>query len=525
MAGSGEITKRDDGKWSFLVKSSTGETVATDPGEGFVTPSDAEEVLQTLLRGGYGGPIEAPGTVTCGQEVTEDVTLEGDLVCTSGPALVIAADNITVDLGGFTISGKGADAVTAPGIVFRNVKGCTLQKGTVAGFGAGIAINGGSNNVVQNVTVADNVGATDGDFGDGIVVDDSSNNRIQGNNVAGNGPFSGIALVGACRQNEISQNLVADNNLMAGGGVSRQAMGIRVEGPAADNNRIVGNTVTGNGADGIAVLSTCLNPDTGCAGTPPNEGNVITGNMSHGNGTSGRGDGIHLPCVHQPVAAAHTAITDNVTNDNATNGICIDAVGGANPGPTENRMSGNIAHGNGEFDAFDGNAGPECGSNVWEDNDFGTFNWPCVGGEEPTSTEQASIGPVELRIDLDDTQATVHVTYDINFSADDVKSNHVYTEVCRLIGDDTDVGDTPAAGSDDTLGFLTPLFNDDTAPTGDSPTVSRHFMKPIRKQVLDEDRATVPNPDEIRATVTLTPVFPATGEPVRAESNMVSLTL
>ncbi len=50
-------------------------------------------------------------------------------------------------------------------------------------------------------------------------------------------------------------------------------------------------------------------------------------------------------------------------------------------------------------------------------------------------------------------------------------------------------------------------------------------MKPIGKQVLDEDRAAVPNPDEIRATVTLTPVFPATGDPVRAESNLVSLTL
>jgi hypothetical protein len=36
MAGSGEIFRRDDGRWSFLVRSSTGEAVATDAAEGFV---------------------------------------------------------------------------------------------------------------------------------------------------------------------------------------------------------------------------------------------------------------------------------------------------------------------------------------------------------------------------------------------------------------------------------------------------------------------------------------------------------
>ncbi len=522
MAGSGELTKRSDGTWAFVVRSSTGETVATDAGEGFATQAEARLVLQTLLGGGYDGPIVSEATITCGQEITEDVTLESDLVCTSGPALVIAADNITVDLGGFTVSGEGPEAATAPGIVFRNVKGCTLQKGTVTGFGAGVAVNGGSNNVVQNVACRDNLGSQGSDFGDGIVVNDSSGNRIEGNTVARNGPFSGISLVGACSENEISRNVIVDTMFPGDPGASRQAMGIRVEGPAADNNTIVGNTVTGSGADGIAVLSTCLNPDAGCAGTPPNEGNVITANMSHGNGISGRGDGIHLPCVHQPVAASHTTITDNATNDNATHGICIDAVGDSNPGPTENRISGNIAHGNGEFDGFDGNTDPGCDSNVWENNDFGTVNQPCVRGAGAEG-EQATIGPVELRVDLAGAAATVHVTYDINFSEQDVGMNQIYSEVCRIIGDDTEVGDTPAAGTDDTLGFLTPLFNDDTAPIGNSPTLSRHFMKTIRKQTLDEDRGPVPNPDEIRASVTLIPRAPATGQPIRAESNLVSL--
>jgi hypothetical protein len=119
----------------------------------------------------------------------------------------------------------------------------------------------------------------------------------------------------------------------------------------------------------------------------------------------------------------------------------------------------------------------------------------------------------------------VHVTYDINFSERDVQARQVYAEECRLIGDDTGTGDPPAAGDDDTLRFLTPLFNDNVTPEGSSRTLSRHFMRTFRRSELDEDRFSVPNPDEIRAVVTLTPVAAATGNPIRRESDVVNLTI
>jgi hypothetical protein len=200
--------------------------------------------------------------------------------------------------------------------------------------------------------------------------------------VVHNGPYSGISLVGASTGNMIHQNTVTDNNMLPGDpSVGRQCMGIRIEGPAANNNKIVGNTVLRSGADGIVVLATCLTPDTGCAGTPPNEGNEITGNMSHNNGTSGRGDGIRLFAVPQPVAPAHTVVSGNVANDNQTHGISIDANGAANPGPTENKVSANSAHGNLDFDGFDGNSA--CGANTWDGNDFGRANQPCVSAGAP----------------------------------------------------------------------------------------------------------------------------------------------
>jgi parallel beta-helix repeat protein len=315
--------------------------------------------------------------VACGQEVTANITLDGDLHCSSGPALIVTADNVTVDLAGHTISGDGDETASTPGILLRNVKGVTVQKGTVERFGAGVAIQGGANNVIQNMTLQDNVGDPAGDFGDGIAVNGSSGNRIRGNTVRRNGPFSGISLVGACTNNEIRENVVTDNNMLPGQPQrGRQDMGIRIEGPAANNNRVVGNTVTGSGADGIVVLPTCADPQRGCTGTPGNEGNEISKNASHRNGTSGNGSGIRLFSVPAPVAATKTTVADNVTNENTTHGVAVDAAGAGTPQPFGNRLTGNQGRGNLQFDGFDGNA--TCGSNTWSGNDFVKVNQPCV---------------------------------------------------------------------------------------------------------------------------------------------------
>ncbi len=395
MAGIGELFKGTNGKWSFRVKASNGTVVAIDDGPGYSTKSQAKAVLQRLLKGDYNGPIREPSAVTCGQEITANLTLDGDIKCTEGPALIITADNVVVDLGGFTVSGPQAAGADAPGILLKNVKGVTVRKGTIKGFESGVAIMGGSNNVIENVTCEDNVGTTEGNFGDGITLNGSNNNTIRGNTIRRNGPFSGIALVGACSKNEIRDNVITDNNMLPGDpSHGRQAMGIRLEGPAANNNKIIGNTITGSGAEGICVLPTCADPQAGCAGTPGNEGNEISGNMSHSNGTSGQGSGIRLFAVPQPVAASKTKITENVTNDNRTFGIAIDAVGNANPGPPKNKVTGNSGRGNGQFDGFDGNT-PACGSNKWDGNKFAKVNQPCVGAPNPMAlTENLAVETV-----------------------------------------------------------------------------------------------------------------------------------
>ncbi|CAN5168350.1 hypothetical protein BH18ACT4_BH18ACT4_12410 [soil metagenome] len=132
----------------------------------------------------------------------------------------------------------------------------------------------------------------------------------------------------------------------------------------------------------------------------------------------------------------------------------------------------------------------------------------------------AAIDEVGLKITpTGGSEASVDVKYVIEFDSYDQNSNQTYVEVCKLVGDDTHAGDPASEAPDDTLGYLTPLFFRDTRSDGRA-SLERQFTKSFHQRDLDEDRGLVPNPDEIRAVVTLTPVAPSV---VTTESNMVTL--
>jgi len=80
MAGSGELFKDSDGKWSFRVLASTGDVVAVHDGAAFTSKTGARATLTKLLKGGYNGPVSDAATLSCGQEIKKDTTLQGDLV-------------------------------------------------------------------------------------------------------------------------------------------------------------------------------------------------------------------------------------------------------------------------------------------------------------------------------------------------------------------------------------------------------------------------------------------------------------
>jgi hypothetical protein len=127
----------------------------------------------------------------------------------------------------------------------------------------------------------------------------------------------------------------------------------------------------------------------------------------------------------------------------------------------------------------------------------------------------ASISAVSLSVVTSVANADITVTYSLTGSAFDIASGQPYTEVCRLMGDDT--GIVPAEDNvDDVIpnGLMTPIFSFPVVFTNALP-INRTRTKTIAKSDLNEDVGT----DEIRALVTLTPLPPVA---VSRESNQVT---
>jgi hypothetical protein len=138
----------------------------------------------------------------------------------------------------------------------------------------------------------------------------------------------------------------------------------------------------------------------------------------------------------------------------------------------------------------------------------------------------ASIGSIDLGpITINVANATVDVDVEVKFTSYDVNSNQPYRMVCRLMGDDTPEGNpdevipggslTPAI----TLGGVTIDLGQAVQADGlTSKTFT--FNKTLPKANLNEDTGAEPNPDEIQAEVTLTPILPTT---VTKQSNVQTL--
>ena len=89
--------------------------------------------------------------------------------------------------------------------------------------------------------------------------------------------------------------------------------------------------------------------------------------------------------------------------------------------------------------------------------------------------------------------------------------------VVRLVGDDT-----PEGNADEAIlnGNLTPLLFGQVIQSDGLASKTFSFTKTLPKANLDEDKPPEPNPDEIQAEVTLTPILPTT---VTRQSNVRTL--
>ncbi len=230
----------------------------------------------------------AADDVECGDVITQDTTLHEDIGPCPGTGLIVRADGVHLDLGGYAVTGENGEGDTI-GILVSRVSGVHVLNGTVQGFDAGVVIREGGANMVHDMTVQDNVNDFSledqtCDAGDGITMINSDGNSINMNNVLNNGPYGGITLLGDSDDNVIENNKVEGNDIASPAGSAcgntLQDEGIRVEGPGADDNTIHRNTVLDSLLSGIGLHGhVCAPLDPSVPPDDPNTGNVITNNF------------------------------------------------------------------------------------------------------------------------------------------------------------------------------------------------------------------------------------------------------
>jgi parallel beta-helix repeat protein len=237
-----------------------------------------------LTPGAYASKADHVG---CGQTITADATLDSDLTKCSGPGITIGADDITLDLNGHTIAGKGK------GSGVNNVAGydgVTIEDGSIHDFMESVAIVGASDNHLRGLSLSDNRHV-------GIYVQDSSAIQIEQSSVV-DIRFAGIFLWR-------SHDVRVEGNSSSGNGAGLVAQ-------ASDHLAIEANAFQGNSYEGIALSQSSEShvagitvSDNGGAGIFLDAANT---NQVSGNFASHNGDGIGV------IGNANT-ITDNQIAD------------------------------------------------------------------------------------------------------------------------------------------------------------------------------------------------------------------
>ena len=220
----------------------------------------------TLVSGARAAP---PVNVSCGETITADTTLAGDLIDCPNNGIVIGADDITLDLNGHRIDGDGTEFADCPKNTFCDVgvlddrhDGVKIKGGSTRQFLFGVWLAGARNSRVVDISSSKNVFF-------GAVVGRSSRSVIRDGSFSHNIPpeGDGIGLFGSDHI-KIANNSIKDNrgpgvhvdgsnhNVIKGNLFSHSSPGVLIGGDRAsdrgDRNEVRGNRFVRN-SEGILV--------------------------------------------------------------------------------------------------------------------------------------------------------------------------------------------------------------------------------------------------------------------------------
>ncbi|MDQ3854513.1 MAG: right-handed parallel beta-helix repeat-containing protein [Thermoproteota archaeon] len=214
------------------------------------------------------------GIASCGQVVTQDVTLTSDLNCDNGDGLIVGASGITINMNGYSITGPQGGGAENPTTANSNMEDGNAENPTTANSNS----EGGN---AENITPVSTAGqTTDYDGSSGILVANADNVAIAGlGEIAG---FSrGVTFLGSSGgaltdvqlvNNEIGAVIASSE----GTEVSRNTItnnGIAVVSDASNGGVTAFNQIVANLEQGILLLGS--------------SDNVVAANNMYGNGASG----------------------------------------------------------------------------------------------------------------------------------------------------------------------------------------------------------------------------------------------
>src|SRR6059036_3721488 len=171
---------------------------------------------------------------TCAMRVSESFTLANDMSC-AGDGMVVITDNVTIDLGGHTLTGPGMGPQTWPlpqldsvGVRTGGHTNVTIRNGTISQFSTGIYFVDEVKSRIEDVTSERNR------FG--FYIHASSQNAIRRSTVVGN--VYGLHL------QDSNDNIIEGNNLIRQTYNSPGGFGVYLY--RSTGNRIVENTIENN---------------------------------------------------------------------------------------------------------------------------------------------------------------------------------------------------------------------------------------------------------------------------------------
>ncbi|MGH8399340.1 MAG: hypothetical protein ACRETA_14045, partial [Gammaproteobacteria bacterium] len=165
---------------------------------------------------------------------------------TSGVAITINANNVTLDLNGWKVDGGAAGTSTTEIGIFSEANNVTIKNGIVRGFFAGIYLNG-SGDVVQDVLLDTNYYLGIWTTGPGALVE---HNQVVNSGYTTTGNTFGILSTGTGAT--ISDNIVSG---VTSGGGEEVGIGVNAANSTVRNNVVSNTTLPSAGVTSYGIYN------------------------------------------------------------------------------------------------------------------------------------------------------------------------------------------------------------------------------------------------------------------------------